>query len=371
MSTARIIDLTPKVTLDGTEIFEISEGGAGSFRTTISAVVANYQLLSEKGNADGYAGLDASQELLLTNFPSGTALQVLRRNAANDALEFADVVSGGGITSINGDTTAAQIIAGTANRISLVDAGATHTFDIDSAYVGQASITTLGTITTGTWNGTTIAITNGGSGQTTQQAAINALTNVAAATNEFVLTKDTATGDAIWKAAAGGSSPPFADTQPIIEGSLDATKLLRFEIDGFTTGTTRVLTPPDADITLAATNIDNMFSASQTISMAGAANLIIESDLSAALLAETNSDIVQGSQTLTRRRGTRASPTTVLNGDLLGDFQIKGYDGTTDLTGGVVRIRVNGAVSTNTLNTDMTFRIGSSGSISDALKNNY
>lgn len=65
-----------------------------------------------------------------------------------------------GLQSINADTTSAQIIAGTVGRISLVDAGATHTFDIDSAYVGQATITTLGTITTGVWNGTAITYAN-------------------------------------------------------------------------------------------------------------------------------------------------------------------------------------------------------------------
>jgi hypothetical protein len=46
-------------------------------------------------------------------------------------------------------------------------------------------------------------------------------------------------------------TPPFVDTQTIIKGSADATKLLRFEVDGFTTGTTRVMTPPDYDGTLA------------------------------------------------------------------------------------------------------------------------
>ena len=159
MSSAIINSLTLKAVIDGTEIIEISELGTGSFKTPLSAIVVNYQLLSEKGAINGYAGLDASQELLLTNFPGGSALQVLRRNAANTALEFVTPAASG-ITSINSDTTAAQILAGTANRISLNDAGDTHTFDIASTYVGQASITTLGTITTGVWNGTDITFSN-------------------------------------------------------------------------------------------------------------------------------------------------------------------------------------------------------------------
>jgi hypothetical protein len=58
-------------------------------------------------------------------------------------------------------------VVGTANRITV----AADSVDISAAYVGQTSITTLGTIVTGTWNGTTIAIANGGTGQTTAKAA--------------------------------------------------------------------------------------------------------------------------------------------------------------------------------------------------------
>jgi hypothetical protein len=48
-----------------------------------------------------------------------------------------------------------------------------------------------------------------------------------------------------------GFNAPFLDTHPIAEGSADSTKKVRFEVDGLTTGTTRVLTAPDADIKLA------------------------------------------------------------------------------------------------------------------------
>ncbi len=52
-----------------------------------------------------------------------------------------------------------------------------------------------------------IAIAQGGSGQATAQAAIDALTQIAGATNEHVLTKDTTTGNATWKVGgAGGAS---------------------------------------------------------------------------------------------------------------------------------------------------------------------
>ena len=50
-----------------------------------------------------------------------------------------------------------------------------NAFSISTSYSGQASITTLGTITSGTWNGNTIALSNGGTGATT---AIEARGNI-------------------------------------------------------------------------------------------------------------------------------------------------------------------------------------------------
>jgi hypothetical protein len=50
--------------------------------------------------------------------------------------------------------------------------------------------------------------------------------------------------------ATNPSVPVLIDTRPLLSGSADKSKLLRLEIDGFTTSTTRVLTPPNADLTL-------------------------------------------------------------------------------------------------------------------------
>ena len=65
------------------------------------------------------------------------------------------------------DTWTTRSVTGTANRITITNgdgvAGA-PTIDIASTYVGQASITTVGTITTGTWNGTIVGAAFGGTG---------------------------------------------------------------------------------------------------------------------------------------------------------------------------------------------------------------
>ena len=74
----------------------------------------------------------------------------------SDELELNSTVSGAGLTLTNGVLD----VVGTANRIT-VNA---NDIDIASTYVGQTSITTLGTISTGTWEGTTVAAAYGGTG---------------------------------------------------------------------------------------------------------------------------------------------------------------------------------------------------------------
>lgn len=70
----------------------------------------------------------------------------------------------GQITAGNGLVKTGNVldVVGTANRIT-VNA---DSIDIASTYVGQTSITTLGTISTGTWNATAIGVTKGGLGLT-------------------------------------------------------------------------------------------------------------------------------------------------------------------------------------------------------------
>lgn len=101
----------------------------------------------------------------------------------------------------------------------------------------------------------TLAIANGGTGQTTAQAAIDALTNVAAATNEYVLTKDTGTGQAIFKAAGGGVTLYASDGTVGAGRTVTLTNTLQFiggQVD-VTAGTTdtgaTVLSSEKADTT--------------------------------------------------------------------------------------------------------------------------
>lgn len=103
-------------------------------------------------------------------------------------------------------------------------------------------------------NGTTVI-------NASREATFAGLTIATGAASGYVWTSDGA-GVGSWQAAAAGL--PVVDTTGIAKGSSDATKIVRFEVDGLTTGTTRVLTVPDANMTLAGTDRAQTFTAAQT-----------------------------------------------------------------------------------------------------------
>lgn len=102
--------------------------------------------------------------------------------------------------SQNGNTINVNVVA---DRTAIVG----DAVDIASTYVGQSSITTLGTITTGVWNGTDVAVADGGTGASDATTARQNLgiktTAGAASTTTATLARIAAQGSA---AHASGTS---------------------------------------------------------------------------------------------------------------------------------------------------------------------
>lgn len=121
-------------------------------------VTAGSFTFSEEGTVNSDSGW-----VLTTNNP------IVIGGASGTALAFTQFSGAGQITAGNGLTKTGNSIdvVGTTNRITV----AADSIDIAATYVGQTSITTLGTIATGTWQGTAVGVAYGGTGATTAAAA--------------------------------------------------------------------------------------------------------------------------------------------------------------------------------------------------------
>jgi hypothetical protein len=109
-----------------------------------------------------------------TGWVLSTANPITIGGASGTALTFIKFTGGQSYTAGNGlnlvgSQFSVKVDTTTTNPNSL--SVSTNGVTIATTYVGQTSITTLGTITTGTWNGTAIAVANGGTGATTAAGA--------------------------------------------------------------------------------------------------------------------------------------------------------------------------------------------------------
>ncbi len=145
-----------------------------------------------------------------------------------DSTSFA--VDANGFVTFTGGAGTVTSVSGTANRITSTG-GTTPVIDISAAYVGQTSITTLGTITTGTWQGSAIGPTFGGTGQTTYAtgdilyaSAANVLSKLPAGTNTQVLTL--AAGVPSWASPASAGVTSVSGTANRITSTGGATPVI-------------------------------------------------------------------------------------------------------------------------------------------------
>ena len=129
---ATIPDLPNNASPPNSSLLEISNAGV-SENTSIQQILdtAGVEIQTNKGAASGYAGLDATQELLLANFPAGNGLEVLRRNAANTALEFAVVSASDTPWTENHDAAGFNLI-----NLLLLESNATFTADAGTIRLG-------------------------------------------------------------------------------------------------------------------------------------------------------------------------------------------------------------------------------------------
>ena len=126
-----------------------------------------YVALQAAGTTTSYTvtmpgAVGASGQSLRASDGSGT----LEWYTPADVGDITSVVAGAGMTGGGTSGAVTLDVIGTADKITVSADAVT----IASTYVGQTSITTLGTIATGTWEGTTVAVDQGGTGATSLTA---------------------------------------------------------------------------------------------------------------------------------------------------------------------------------------------------------
>lgn len=116
---------------------------------------------------------------------------------------------------------------------------------------GTVTITSFGTISAGIWK----VLKFEGALTLTHNATSLILpggANITTADGDMLMATSEGSGNwrVNWYTKASAQPNPFVDTNPVVVGSGDATKKLRFEVDGLSSATTRVVTALDEDLTM-------------------------------------------------------------------------------------------------------------------------
>jgi hypothetical protein len=168
------------------------------------------------------------------------------------AVTWAQFSGAAAVTAGNGLTKTGNTIdvVGTANRISV----AADSIDIDANYAGQATIVTVGTVTTGTWSATAIAANKGGTGITAYTVGDILFASGAAALSALAAA---ATGNALISGGAGtapswgkvGLTTHVSGTLAVGNGGTGATTLTGYVKGNGASAFTASATIPNTDIT--------------------------------------------------------------------------------------------------------------------------
>ena len=132
----------------------------------VSHATTPFRATDFDADAEVTAGAFTFVEEGTTNADSGWVLTTNDDiTVGSTAIAFAQFSGAGQVTAGTGLTKSGNTInaIGTADRISV----AADAINIDTGYIGQTSLTTLGTIGTGTWEATDVAVAHGGTGVST------------------------------------------------------------------------------------------------------------------------------------------------------------------------------------------------------------
>ena len=257
MTAAGTFGLDTNTYLTDNQTITLSSEATGSGTTGITVTLSNAAIIGKvlTGYISGAGTVTATDTILqaiqklngniggLTTGVSSVFGRTGAVTAASNDYTFAQLasipttVSGYGITDVYtktaGDARYAPIaivgtvtsVTGTANRIAVATGTTTPVIDIASTYLGQTSITTLGTITTGTLStgtviaGVTMTLGSDANYDTYYRNSSGVLTRLANGTTGQVLTATTSSAPT-WTAAGTGTVTSVATGAGLTGGTI-------------------------------------------------------------------------------------------------------------------------------------------------------
>lgn len=165
---------------------------------------------SGAGAYSGGAGLGQSGTEFFVNVAANGGIEIV-----SDALQIKESTAGNGLTYATG----VFAVGGTTDRITV----GSDSVDIASTYIGQSSITTVGTIISGTWQGSIVSPTYGGTGVNNGSNTITLGGNlVTSGANNITLTSTGATNVNL---PTTGTLATLAGTETLTSKTINASNI--------------------------------------------------------------------------------------------------------------------------------------------------
>lgn len=152
------------ITYNGSELTNLSV----SKGENLTSILTKIDSLIGSGGGGGVSSVSGTSNRISVTGTTTPVIDIAAAYVGQTSLTTLGTIATGTWqgSSISTTYTDAKVktVTGTSNRLTIGGTATDPTFDISTGYVGQATITTLGTIATGVWNGTAIVGQYGGTG---------------------------------------------------------------------------------------------------------------------------------------------------------------------------------------------------------------
>jgi hypothetical protein len=236
------------VSLNGSGVYVVNSAGQPVVNNTLITSAAFNAFTADVATAISTAMMKDGQQTVTANIPFGgfKLTGVGAATARTDAATIATVQDGTGVY--------VATVGGTADAITLSPSPAITAYAAGQVFWFKAASTNTAATTVAISGLATIAVQANGAACVGGEITAN---------RWYRLHCDTTSTCQLQSVNPG---PPFLDTDALVRGSADGSKLLRFEVDGFTTGNTRVVTIPDQNLTVPALGGTNAWTGTQNFS---------------------------------------------------------------------------------------------------------